>query len=59
LPFVVRSTVSSWITTGVPSPASITSNSTPLNPIEAPRRMAPSVFSGASAPPPRCATILG
>ena len=29
-----------WFT-GVPSPASMTSNSTPLKPIEAPRRIAP------------------
>jgi hypothetical protein len=44
---------------GIASAVSITSNSTPLKPIAAPRRIAPSVFSGASAPPPRCATILG
>jgi hypothetical protein len=37
----------------------MTSNSTALKPSEAPVRIAPSVFSGASAPPPRWATIFG
>ena len=56
---VVRSSVGSCTTTGTPSADRCTSSSSPSAPARRPSSKAASVFSGASALPPRCANTRG
>src|SRR5512143_3050876 len=58
LPSVVRSRVSSWMTTSWSSAVRWTSSSMRSAPASAARRNALIVFSGAAAEKPRCATTL-
>lgn len=59
MPVTVRPKQGSCITIGIPSADNMTSISIAWNPCDSPQRIAASVFSGASDPPPRCAIILG
>jgi hypothetical protein len=59
VPSVVRSTVSSWITTTTPSAVACTSSSRRSAPAARPAVNASSVFSGAVPAAPRCAKSRG